>query len=159
MKKIKCPPVHCVGASSRRESSTAAGDLIEDEVAATNRVKLEVYLYYARAVGVWMSTSGTLCYAFFKGFEVTGSIWLSQWSNDQEANFDDKLRNKYLIVYAVLGLAQTVALVSGIIFITIGTLRASVSLHEHMLRHIMSSTMAFFDTTPLGRIINRSGPL
>ena len=102
-----------------------------------------------------MSTSGTLCYAFFKGFEVTGSIWLSQWSNDQEANFDDKLRNKYLIVYAVLGLAQTVALVSGIIFITIGTLRASVSLHEHMLRHIMSSTMAFFDTTPLGRIINR----
>ena len=36
------------GASSRRESSTAAGDLIEDEVAATNRVKLEVYLYYAR---------------------------------------------------------------------------------------------------------------
>ena len=143
------------GASSRRESSTAAGDLIEDEIAATNRVKLEVYLYYARAVGVWMSTSGTLCYAFFKGFEVTGSIWLSQWSNDQEANFDDKLRNKYLIVYAVLGLAQTVALVSGIIFITIGTLRASVSLHDHMLRHIMSSTMAFFDTTPLGRIINR----
>ena len=102
-----------------------------------------------------MSTSGTLCYAFFKGFEVTGSIWLSQWSNNQDANFDDKLRNKYLIVYAVLGLAQTVALVSGIIFITIGTLRASVSLHEHMLRHIMSSTMAFFDTTPLGRIINR----
>ena len=45
---MKCRPVHCVGASSRRESSTVAGDLIEDEIAATNRVKLEVYLYYAR---------------------------------------------------------------------------------------------------------------
>lgn len=42
-----------------------------------------------------------------------------------------------------------------IVVITIGTLRASVKLHEQMLTHILSSTMAFFDTTPLGRIINR----
>jgi ABC-type multidrug transport system fused ATPase/permease subunit len=28
-------------------------------------------------------------------------------------------------------------------------------LHQEMLEHILMSTMAFFDTTPIGRIINR----
>ena len=28
-------------------------------------------------------------------------------------------------------------------------------LHKEMLEHILLSTMAFFDTTPIGRIINR----
>ncbi len=28
-------------------------------------------------------------------------------------------------------------------------------LHKEMLEHILMSTMAFFDTTPIGRIINR----
>ena len=41
------------------------------------------------------------------------------------------------------------------IVITIGTLKASVTLHQEMLERILSSTMAFFDTTPVGRIINR----
>ena len=42
-----------------------------------------------------------------------------------------------------------------VIVITIGTLKASVTLHQEMLERIVSSTMAFFDTTPVGRIINR----
>ena len=28
-------------------------------------------------------------------------------------------------------------------------------LHKELLEHILMSTMAFFDTTPIGRIINR----
>ena len=30
-----------------------------------------------------------------------------------------------------------------------------MKLHEQMLGHILKSTMAFFDTTPIGRIVNR----
>ena len=50
---------------------------------------------------------------------------------------------------------QSIAVLTAVIVITIGTLRASIKLHDDMLSHILSSTMAFFDTTPLGRIINR----
>ena len=57
--------------------------------------------------------------------------------------------------FLVLGLCESASLLIAIIVITVGTLRASVKLHEEMLRHILSSTMAFFDTTPIGRIINR----
>ena len=55
----------------------------------------------------------------------------------------------------VLGLFQSISVLAAVIVITIGTLRASIKLHNEMLTHILSSTMAFFDTTPLGRIINR----
>ena len=54
-----------------------------------------------------------------------------------------------------MGLFQSLSVLAAVIVITIGTLRASIKLHNEMLTHILSSTMAFFDTTPLGRIINR----
>ena len=61
---------------------------------------------------------------------------------------------KYLH-FTVLGFCQSTSVLVAVIIITIGTLRASIKLHDEMLTHILSSTMAFFDTTPLGRIINR----
>ena len=50
---------------------------------------------------------------------------------------------------------QAVFILLAVIVITIGTLKASVKLHQELLERILSSTMAFFDTTPIGRIINR----
>ena len=52
-------------------------------------------------------------------------------------------------------LFQAVFILLAVIVITIGTLRSSVKLHKELLERILSSTMAFFDTTPVGRIINR----
>ena len=63
--------------------------------------------------------------------------------------------NYFDFVFLVLGFLQSTSVLVAVIIITIGTLRASIKLHDEMLTHILSSTMAFFDTTPLGRIINR----
>lgn len=45
-------------------------------------------------------------------------------------------------------------LISMICFV-FGTLKASKNLHEPVLVNILKSPMSFFDTTPLGRILNR----
>ena len=41
------------------------------------------------------------------------------------------------------------------VVISVGTLNAASALHGTMLSRILRSPMAFFDTTPLGRILNR----
>ncbi len=64
-------------------------------------------------------------------------------------------RNMYLSVYGVMGFLQSCSVLLAVIIITVGTLRASVTLHRQMLERVLGSTMAFFDTTPIGRIVNR----
>ena len=89
----------------------------------------------------------------------------------------------YLVVYAVLGICQSLAImvilhfvhiflvilpfvpiffhkfcffsqVATILF-SVYTLDAARKLHNTMLLRIMRGPMAFFETTPLGRILNR----
>ena len=43
----------------------------------------------------------------------------------------------------------------GAFSLAIGSLKASKTLHDGMLRNVLRSPMSFFDTTPLGRILNR----
>lgn len=83
-------------------------DLIEDETAAENRVKTEIYVYYAKAVGLKLALLAVLCYALFQGFTVGANLWLSIWSEDPEAATDTAKRNLYLGVYGTLGFLQVI---------------------------------------------------
>ena len=74
-------------------------DLIEDEDAKVTSVGLDIYLYYARSAGFLFSFFGALFYAFFQVFTVSGNLWLSAWSSDEEATTDTSKRNMYLTVY------------------------------------------------------------
>ena len=58
-------------------------------------------------------------------------------------------------VYAVLGIGQAVLVLFGAFSLAIGGIIGSRRLHNDMLGAILRSPMSFFDTTPLGRILNR----
>ena len=60
-----------------------------------------------------------------------------------------------MAVYGVLGLLQAVSVMAAVSCVMIGTLLAASKLHATMLDRILHSPMSFFDTTPLGRILNR----
>ena len=53
-----------------------------------------------------LAVLSVIFYALFQTFTVGANLWLSVWSEDQEAGTDPSKRNLYLGVYGALGLLQ-----------------------------------------------------
>ena len=130
-------------------------NLIADEKIEIGGVKWEVYVHYARSIGWFFSVGTFVLYFVYQGFSIGSNIWLSAWSTDPLASTDDGVRNKYLTVYGILGVFQAGFIMAAVSCVMVGTLLASSKLHFTMLTRILRSPMYFFDTTPLGRILNR----
>ena len=88
------------------------------------------------------------------GAQAATSVWLSDWSD--KSNNDTQF-NKYerLGVYTALGISQYLFMLLADIAFLKALMRSSRFLHSSMLASILRSTMQFFESTPVGRIINR----
>ena len=85
-----------------------------------------------------------------------GSVYNSLPSNNSNNNYDSTLDvGYYLGVYFLLGLLALVMTTLRSLTIFTGSLRASRRIHAQLLDSILRAKVRFFDTTPLGRIINR----
>ena len=98
-------PLYTTGRSSMKPvekrqdvSPPSKHTLIEEEKAAVGGVKLSVYLYYAKSIGLQMSLLAVVMYLGFTAFSVFSSIWLSIWSTDPAASLEIPVRNMYLSV-------------------------------------------------------------
>jgi len=69
----------------------------------------------------------------------------------------EETKNVFFSVYATFGICQSLTFLGGALAVYIGSLLASQKLHNQMLSRIMHAPVSFFETTPLGRIINRFG--
>ncbi|XP_070201297.1 multidrug resistance-associated protein 1-like [Littorina saxatilis] len=137
--------------------------LVEEEQSMKGGVKFSVYLAYIRALGsyAWLFILGL--YVMFQASSLTANIWLSQWTDDATLantslagtqHYND-LNAMYLGVYGGLGAAQAVFIMAFSLLYNTRMVRATARMHAGMLLNILRSPMAFFDTTPIGRILNR----
>ena len=62
---------------------------------------------------------------------------------------------KGLVIYVLIGGVQAVVLALQTIILTLCALDASKILHNKMLTSVVATSMAFFDSTPIGHILNR----
>ncbi|XP_035829877.1 multidrug resistance-associated protein 1 [Aplysia californica] len=176
-------PVSSVeGATPRKDKDTPAGSrdrltekrmglkppkigqkLIEEETAETGTVSRRVYWKYMKAIGPLSFLFSLFLYACYIAVTVFSSIWLAQWTDDKylanvslkdTEEYVDKT-NLYLGLYAGLGAFQGFFLYTYAATILWKIVSASGALHNMMLSNVMRSPMAFFDTTPIGRIVNR----
>ncbi|XP_066291271.1 multidrug resistance-associated protein 1-like isoform X7 [Branchiostoma lanceolatum] len=131
--------------------------LIQKEVAETGRVKTSVFVEYLKSVGITLSVVICLLYCAQNAASIYSNIWLSEWSNDQPINGtqDAGLRDLRLGVYGALGIAQGLLMSVVRFAMAYGGVLASRRLHSLLLSSILSLPMEFFDTNPIGRILNR----
>lgn len=135
--------------------------LTEIEKTETGSVKWKVYSHYLKSIGWFLSISTIVMNAVFQSFSIGSSVWLSIWSNDNQAvgnnTFDTAKRDMYLGVYGALGFGQGVTVFAMAIFLAKGTIIASKRIFEGTLQHVLHNPMSFFDRTPTGRVLSRLG--
>ncbi|CAH1248229.1 ABCC9 [Branchiostoma lanceolatum] len=155
------------------EKETKDGKLMTQEEREKGMVKVKVYLTYAYAGGIALVIVAMLAQVALRGFAVARDFWLSDWSSAASSYNGSQLEinnnsmfaemehpgvtdvEYYLIGYASLsGGVILTTLIGALLFLFVGY-RAAKNLHYAMLDNIVRAPMRFFDTTPLGRIINR----
>ncbi|XP_039477391.1 canalicular multispecific organic anion transporter 1-like isoform X2 [Oreochromis aureus] len=133
--------------------------LIEKETMETGQVKLAVFLQYLRAMGWGYSAMVFLSYFTQNVAWIGQNLWLSDWTSDSveyyNMTYPSWKRDTRVGVFGVLGVAQGLFVFLGTLLLANASINASRILHSRLLNNILRVPMVFFDTTPIGRVINR----
>ncbi|KAF8656809.1 hypothetical protein AX16_002359 [Volvariella volvacea WC 439] len=126
--------------------------IMQAEERNTGAISWLVYKVYIQAArGGIVLPFLFLSLVLLQGATVMSSYWLVYW---QERKWN-KTNGFYMGLYASLGVAQAVAaFFMGATFAML-TYFASQRLHRAAIHRVMHAPMSFFETTPLGRIMNR----
>ncbi|KAL8909151.1 MAG: hypothetical protein Q9171_005156 [Xanthocarpia ochracea] len=138
--------------AKKRKVSKRGAALMQQEERAVRSVPWSVYDAYIKASGTILN--GPLIIFLLicsQGANIATSLWLSYWTSNKFGY----TAGVYIGAYAALGVAQALLMFAFSVSLSVlGTNSSRVMLHNAMTR-VLRAPMAFFDTTPLGRITNR----
>ena len=93
-----------------------------------------------------------------KGQHMWSTLLYTPASQDRSLHAKEKaddLLNMYLSIYILITMSNIFVGAGRFASLYYGTLKASKTLYQNLLRRILRAPMRFFDTTPMGRILNR----
>ncbi|GJJ75169.1 hypothetical protein EMPS_07527 [Entomortierella parvispora] len=130
--------------------------LIAAEKAKAGRIDLNVVKAYGSAFSYANMTAMIVFLLLAQVCLIGVNLWLKHWINLGEQDKERPSLRFFLSIFALLTVLYSLANV-GVIWIAfvVGRIRASRVLHKNLLSRVMRLPCAFFDTTPLGRVLNR----
>ena len=138
--------------------ASAGGKVTTDEERAVGSVRSWVVLAYISANGLALVAATLLLSIAASSLSVAGSFWISTWSGAELSAYlagAPAPTAYYLNVYVGLGIASVVASAVRGISLAYGRVNASRTLHAALLARVLAAPVFWYDTTPLGRILNR----
>ena len=129
-----------------------AHSLMQTEERNSGALKKGTYFsYFEAGKGQFMLPLLVLAVTTAQAFTVMTSYWLVYWQ-ERKWPYGDGF---YMGIYAGLGVGSAVSLFFQGFSTALLTYFASVRLHRDSIKRVMFAPQSFFDTTPLGRIMNR----
>ncbi|EIW55759.1 multidrug resistance-associated ABC transporter [Trametes versicolor FP-101664 SS1] len=127
--------------------------LMQEEERLTGAVAASVYTkYFKYAGGVTVFPLIMLFLVLSQGAQVANNLFLGFWTSQSVKGFD---QGDYMGTYAALGIASGVFSFALSLTISMASLTAGLRMFKAALIGVLRSSVAFFDTTPLGRIMSR----
>ncbi|CAG8498061.1 12021_t:CDS:2, partial [Acaulospora colombiana] len=142
-----------------------------EEVRSQGKISFQVYLFYLKSSGglfLWFILF--ILFISIRTITVGETYWLKKWTDlyptkkglnydltFHEQSFDDEENSnlKSIGVYALIAIASSVFTIIRMHFQISLSLKGSRSLFSELLNSILRAPLSFFDTAPLGRVMNR----
>ncbi|XP_065061425.1 ATP-binding cassette sub-family C member 10-like [Rhopilema esculentum] len=147
----------------KSKESFKSGKLVDEEERETGSVAFNVYKSYWRAVGHILSVAVIIFLLLMQASRNISDWWLAYWISEEkeklntsssQVHVEDDTRF-YIIVYGALAGANTVFTLFRAFLFAYGGVKAAKVVHKKLLTSILKAPIVFFDTTPIGRIVNR----
>ncbi|KAJ3309499.1 hypothetical protein HDV04_005991 [Boothiomyces sp. JEL0838] len=138
----------------KNDNTGEKGGIIVQEDQEIGSVSFQVYWHYISQCGGYPYLLGIfICASINAGVQVFNNLWLSWWTSYSPKY--DFSKATYMRVYGLLGLGQFLcALLLTTTFLT-GGFKASKFYHKKALGSLLTAPMGYFDSQPIGRILNR----
>ncbi|KAF9361016.1 Multidrug resistance-associated protein 1 [Mortierella sp. AD094] len=138
-----------------KKEKAPKGGLVVAEKVEEGKIGWKVYLDYARAISIHNTIICLFLCGFAQACQIATNFWLRYWVTAEERG-DNRSIAFYLCGYAVLvALFLVVDVSNSYMANVICGLRGARTLYARLLERVLRMPMSFFDTTPMGRIINR----
>lgn len=154
----------------KQQKVESSGDKAKNsESKATGSVSWKVYVDYVRAGANWSMVIGLFTVTVSaQCFQVYQDFWLSNWTNRYEevstgpqngnatsSEWSLSSEKTDIGIYVALILCLLTSAFARAISLFYLCLNCSKNLHDGCFRSLLSTPMKFFETTPLGQILNR----
>ncbi|CAG8204861.1 unnamed protein product [Penicillium nalgiovense] len=139
--------------SKKTVPAKPAAALMQQEEKATESVGWSVWKAYIKASGSYFNAIIVfILLGLTNVANIWTSLWLSYWTSDKYPGLST---GQYIGIYAGLGGSVVLLMFAFSTYMTTCGTNASKTMLQRAMFRVLRAPMAFFDTTPLGRITNR----
>ncbi|CAM9207978.1 unnamed protein product, partial [Sphacelaria rigidula] len=135
------------------KSRPLPAELVAEENKETGVLKRRTYVEFVKEMaGVWQIILILVAMALGQAMMMAVTVWIARWS---QKSGEEQKRKVYVGTLIILTLGTVVVSVFRAALSFFALVRASHRTHDRMLARVVRSPILFFDSNPVGRILNR----
>lgn len=120
----------------------------------TGKVKVSVYTAYLKAISIPLSICIVAFIMAMQSSSASSAVWLSYWTDRLKVDVETDSMY-YLKVLLFIMLANSLLAAFRAVLFALGCINAATNLYNQLYRTIANSRLSFFNSRPIGQILNR----